>query len=75
MYNIPTNPYIYNNYGFLDFNDWLGAKKEYSIEQICLETNLTYDAVILRAKANTFILNDKSIISIPLAKRIIELIK
>ncbi len=73
--NIPTNPYIYNNYGFLDFNDWLGAKKEYSIEQICLETNLTYDAVILRAKANTFILNDKSIISIPLAKRIIELIK
>lgn len=69
---IPLNPYIYQNEGFLDFNDWLGAKREYMLEQIALDTNLSKNKLIERAKEKGFILDDDSIISIPLSKRIIE---
>lgn len=72
--NIPENPYIYQNEGFLDFNDWLGAKKEYTLEQIASDTNLSKNEVILKAKEKGFILDENSIISIPLSKRIIELL-
>ena len=72
--NIPENPYIYQNEGFLDFNDWLGAKKEYTLEQIASDTNLSKNEVIFKAKEKGFILDENSIISIPLSKRIIELL-
>lgn len=70
--NIPENPYIYQNEGFLDFNDWLGAKKEYTLEQIASDINLSKNEVISKAKEKGFILDENSIISIPLSKRIIE---
>lgn len=72
--NIPHDPYIYSKEGFLDYNDWLGAKKEYSIEQIALDTNLTMNDVIAKSKLYKFIIDKNSIIGLPLAKRIIELL-